>query len=618
MGVGLGWIVLALAGVAGAPPAESRAAPITYTVRVVDAEGLGWREAVFTRLKPVTRQGAATIWTAPRDVTAQLLAQVGGSPAARILQGPKVTSLNGDPVHITSRANRKLVTQVAWDGALRAPEGASEAVRSGCHATMVGRKLDQGILVKVVLEDTEVRAIHRLKLDDRCRELSCDGAAACGQSPQGGKATTAFRKVAIEIPEIGNQEVVGEWLIPHGEALLVSFGVHTVASTNGKAVMKERLAIIEADEVADASAVQRTSEAVTPIPDAINVRIQPPFLPAPISKIPMPAPLAPSRSIPQGYHTDGTPADLPPLPADESDADESSSESSEPMPSPQTKKPQQQKPAPAPAPVADSGARKAAFTLPKSPTVFLPSIFMPSPSVGFQFLLPLGPLSLRLLLQSEAGDRDLRQNGSGWGKPISASGCRVVPLPIEPLRAYDDESLKLKAGAAAGCRMGTALASSPAGTDRMNRTIALVVASLCAAGVVSCGTTSSGPSPELAANGDLEVTAKLVSIGGPFRSNELYDYVYVMKYHVLKIHRGTVDGADIFVGHYNPLKRRAAAQDKFSGKVGGNVERFQEGDVHRLALEAPLNERYLGGIIDRHVTEKAMRYRAIWTDRGSE
>jgi hypothetical protein len=166
--------------------------------------------------------------------------------------------------------------------------------------------------------------------------------------------------------------------------------------------------------------------------------------------------------------------------------------------------------------------------------------------------------------------------------------------------------------------MGTALESSQAGTDKMNRTIAPLLASLCAAGFVSCSKTSSGPSPELAANGDLEVTAKLVSIGGEFPANKLYDYVYVMKYRVLKLHRGTVDDPNIFVGHYNPLKPRAAAEDKFSGRVGGNVERFQVGDVHRMALEAPLDELYMGGIIDKHIKEKGTRYRAIWTDRGSE
>jgi hypothetical protein len=140
---------------------------------------------------------------------------------------------------------------------------------------------------------------------------------------------------------------------------------------------------------------------------------------------------------------------------------------------------------------------------------------------------------------------------------------------------------------------------------------------LCAAVTVSCGGRSA-PSPELARNGDTEVTAKLTSIGGDFPPNKLYDYMYVMKYHVLKVHRGKVEGEDIFVGHYNPLKPRAAAEDKYSGKVGGNVDRFQVGDVHRMALEAPLDELFMGGFIDKHIREKGTRYRAIWTDRASE
>jgi hypothetical protein len=144
----------------------------------------------------------------------------------------------------------------------------------------------------------------------------------------------------------------------------------------------------------------------------------------------------------------------------------------------------------------------------------------------------------------------------------------------------------------------------------------LFVVLLCAAGMVSCG--KSALSPELATLGDTEVTAKLTSIGGDFPPNKLYDYMYVMKYHVLKVHRGKVEGEDIFVGHYNPLKPRAAAEDKYSGKVGGNVDRFQVGDVHRMALEAPLDELFMGGIIDKHIKEKGTRYRAIWTDRASE
>ena len=60
--------------------------------------------------------------------------------------------------------------------------------------------------------------------------------------------TTATQANALEIPEIANQEVLGEWLIPKGECLLVSFGPHTVADKDGRAIVKEDLAVIEADE----------------------------------------------------------------------------------------------------------------------------------------------------------------------------------------------------------------------------------------------------------------------------------------------------------------------------------------------------------------------------------
>jgi hypothetical protein len=425
----LGWIVCALAGVGAAPQVESSAAQIAYTVRVVEAEGVCWREAVFTRLKPVTRQGAATVWTVTRDTTDRLLAEVLKNPTARILQAPRVTTFAGVPASISSRRNQQLVTLANWDGDEARPDGGSEAVRVGWHTTMVGRKLDQGILVKLVLEDTEIRAIHCVKLkrtgeptcsspaqskgsepqvfigsgkaadltaicyglgDPACTEGPCTEKQACCSLAGSGVKDQEVQQAAIEIPEIGSQEVLGEWLIPRGEFLLVSLGAHTIADRNGKAVVKERLAIIGAEEISLPTAVHPQSGATSAVPAAVPALPRLPFLPAPISKSPLPAPAVPSRSMPQGYHGDGTPAELPPLPNDEADLDSSESGSSEPKPSPQTKKPKAEKTA------VDPGANKASFTPPRSPAVFLPSVFLARPSVGFQFLLPLSPLSLKL------------------------------------------------------------------------------------------------------------------------------------------------------------------------------------------------------------------------------
>jgi hypothetical protein len=458
MGFAIGSIAVALAGIGATPPADREAAQICYTVRIIDAGGIGWREGVFTRLKPVTRQGAATVWTVSRDTTKRLLADLVKNVNAEVRQAPRITAYAGAAATVFSRHNENLITKVAWDGNESAPKGTREPVRVGWHTTMVGRKLDQGILVKLVFEDTQIRAIHRVTATsepqafigaDKAAGLiamycgvadsACTDQPACGRatpkpskttviacenrsevvtdpctedqgccpltfselsrrrgivaariSPVDGVKDRAVERVAIEVPEIGTQEVLGEWLIPHGEFLLVSFGVHTVADQQGKAVVNERLAIIGAEEVPCAGLDENLSGAPVPTPRALHELPATPLAPAPPAKVPMPAPPAPSRSMPQGYHADGTPANLPPLPEGENDADCSDSGSSEPKPSPQTKKPQPAKPA------TDPGASKAAFTPPRSSTVFLPSVFLARPSVGFQFLLPLSPLSLKL------------------------------------------------------------------------------------------------------------------------------------------------------------------------------------------------------------------------------
>jgi hypothetical protein len=167
--------------------------------------------------------------------------------------------------------------------------------------------------------------------------------------------------------------------------------------------------------------------------------------------------------------------------------------------------------------------------------------------------------------------------------------------------------------------MGTPLDRRPAGNETVKQLTLPVLASLFAVLAASCGGDNNHTSPpELSALGSLEVTARLEAIGGEFPPNKLYDYAYVMKYRVLKVHRGTCTDEFIYVGHYNPLKPRAEAQDKFSGKLGGNVTTFQVGDVHRMALDGPLDELFMGGIIDKHIKEKGPRYWAFWTERDRE
>ena len=114
----------------------------------------------------------------------------------------------------------------------------------------------------------------------------------------------------------------------------------------------------------------------------------------------------------------------------------------------------------------------------------------------------------------------------------------------------------------------------------------------------------------------VEITARLSEIRGEFPNIKLYDYAYVLKYHVEKVHRGTVDSGTIYVGHYNPLKPRATVADARSGDIGGNVKIFRTGDVHRMALEVPIDDYFMGGIINKYIEEETGPvYWAVWTNR---
>jgi len=156
------------------------------------------------------------------------------------------------------------------------------------------------------------------------------------------------------------------------------------------------------------------------------------------------------------------------------------------------------------------------------------------------------------------------------------------------------------------------------------RTTRTVVASLLAAlgllGAACAGRREGGSSPssdpELARRGNIEVTARLLEI--PEKAifqRPLYNYATVLKYQVLEVHRGNVKGQTIYVGHYNPSKPRAEAADPRVPDLGGNLKSFRAGEVHRMALEGSMVDRFTGGILNKYAGEDTDPiYWAVWTD----
>jgi len=146
-------------------------------------------------------------------------------------------------------------------------------------------------------------------------------------------------------------------------------------------------------------------------------------------------------------------------------------------------------------------------------------------------------------------------------------------------------------------------------------------APLAAAATLLLAACSQAPKDEVDAQvttlGDTEITGQVVEIPQPFPPNDLYNYAYVLRYRVLKVHRGNPARDEILVGQYNPLKPRDRVQDDVSGKVGGHVKAIRAGDIHRMALASPLDQYWMGGIIDSYFERPGTRYWAIWTNPGA-
>lgn len=127
----------------------------------------------------------------------------------------------------------------------------------------------------------------------------------------------------------------------------------------------------------------------------------------------------------------------------------------------------------------------------------------------------------------------------------------------------------------------------------------------------------SGVDEQVRSLGGVEVTARLIEIPGKIIDDPLYDHAFIFKYEVVTVHRGEITAVQIAVAHYNPAHPRSKAGDEFYPQIGGTLRRMRADDVHRMALEVPLDDHYIGPIVDRyHEEEKGPIYWALWTNEA--
>src|SRR5262245_28442247 len=276
----LGFLALTLFGADGSPNGAAR--PVQFRVKLMEMDGLSWRETLYSKLHAVTRQQACAVWTCDRE-TAQALAE----KSTRVLFSPQLLAEPGVAAQYSQKATRRVVSQLTRhaDGPVDhavsvayAPD--VEELREGCQFTVSGRQLDQGMLVKLLVEESRVAAVHQVKLTEFVSSKDKKGGETL--SPQ------------LEVPEVVRATLAGEWLIPNDTLLLASLGAHTLNNGDGKAVVRERLLLVEASQPAARNAVD-LDRSVTRV-FTFTAPVRPATIPMPMS---MPVPAMPSRSLPQ-------------------------------------------------------------------------------------------------------------------------------------------------------------------------------------------------------------------------------------------------------------------------------------------------------------------------------
>jgi len=153
----------------------------------------------------------------------------------------------------------------------------------------------------------------------------------------------------------------------------------------------------------------------------------------------------------------------------------------------------------------------------------------------------------------------------------------------------------------------------------MSRTIINVIAVFAFSLVVAgCrGKPKSGEDAQVKTLGTVEVTARLAEVPeGAVFYRDLYDYATILKYEVAAAHRGPLEkGSVIYVGHYNPWKPRAEAADRRVAGIGGDARQFCAGRLYRMALETPMDDHFMGGIVDKYFGKhEGPSYWAVWTN----
>jgi hypothetical protein len=234
-------LCLALLGQGSSEPASnSTTDTLGHRVRVVEMQGLAWRARLHPHLRPVARQGAATVWLLPENEASAL-----DGEASHALYTPKPRTGREIPAESRTRLRVPYVAHLrrVADG----PYGLATAVAFGPDVDYVEEGLDVdvrcqpeqgGARATVAIAETRLASIEKYDVQETVLP---------GPKARRGAVPTEL-KGQVQVPVLVEGKVEGTWSIPDGQQLVIGLGVHEMKRADGSRVLSERVAVIDPDD----------------------------------------------------------------------------------------------------------------------------------------------------------------------------------------------------------------------------------------------------------------------------------------------------------------------------------------------------------------------------------
>lgn len=224
-----------------AAPASSTAPMVLYEARFVSLN-LDWRTTHSDRLRLVTRQEGASVWTVDEPTIYEIVKTCQSDEKRCGRVPPTATVELGEAVELSARHQQHYVAEMT-PGAVREKAQDGEVVRTNFTPEIAtldlgpivrvksSRMVGVGVQAALTIEDRRLVAMHSTTRNGVVEERREYGVPVLSKIPFVGNRL--FRNIGIarqpisaqvQVPEVALGRIEGEWLIPSEGALVVSLG----------------------------------------------------------------------------------------------------------------------------------------------------------------------------------------------------------------------------------------------------------------------------------------------------------------------------------------------------------------------------------------------------------